>query len=267
MTEPDSNEQAGEAELITEIDGGVAILTMNRPERRNALSSTLIKSLLTSLIDLDANKDIGAMVLTGADPAFCAGLDLKELGTAGNSFARGVVNTPGHHGPWPPLSTVVVGAVNGPAITGGLEIALACDFLVASERAVFADTHARLGLQPTWGLTVRLPDAVGVRRAREMSATANFVDATTALRWGLVNHLVPHDELVGHAVALARSICEGDAAIARMMQTYTEGGLAPGSAAWSAEWEASQAWQATGLDSGKVAERRSQVIARGRSQL
>jgi enoyl-CoA hydratase len=101
-----------------------------------------------------------------------------------------------------------------------------------------------------------------------MSATANFVDATTALRWGLVNHVVPHDELVGHAVALARSICEGDhAAIARMMQTYTEGALAPGSAAWSAEWEASQAWQATGLDSGKVAERRSQVIARGRSQL
>ncbi|MGO9557477.1 MAG: enoyl-CoA hydratase [Acidimicrobiales bacterium] len=268
MTEPDNDERAGEAELIAEIDDGVAILTMNRPERRNALSSTLIRSLLSAMIDLDANEDVGVIVLTGADPAFCAGLDLKELGTAGNSLARGVISAPGHHGPWPPLSTVVVGAVNGPAITGGLEIALACDFLVASERAVFADTHARLGLQPTWGLTVRLPEAVGIRRAREMSATANFVDASTALQWGLVNHVVAHHELVASAVALARGIRDGDhRAIARMMQTYVEGALAPGSAAWVAEWEASQAWQAGGLDSGKVAERRAQVIERGRSQL
>lgn len=263
MTETDI-----EPVLLVEVRDHVALLTLNRPARRNALSGALISSLQRTVVELDGDEEVGAIVLTGADPAFCAGLDLKELGSSGNSLARSVVPAPHHHGPWPALRTVVIGAVNGPAITGGLEVALACDFLVASERAVFADTHGRLGIQPTWGLTVRLPEAVGVRRAREMSATGNFVDAPTALAWGLVNHVVAHDELLTEALGLARTIAEGDrGAIARLMQTYTEGGLAPGEGAWAAEWAASQAWQAAGIDAAKVAERRGAVIERGRSQL
>ncbi|MGO9195847.1 MAG: enoyl-CoA hydratase [Acidimicrobiales bacterium] len=268
MTDRAHIDEATPPELIIEVDGAVAVVTLNRPRRRNALSSTLIRSLLATITDLDSEDEVGAIVLTGADPAFCAGLDLKELGTAGNALGGSVVSEPGHHGPWPPLSTVVVGAVNGPAITGGLEIALACDFLIASERAMFADTHARLGVQPTWGLTVRLPEAVGIRRAREMSATGNFIDAPTALSWGLVNHVVPHDQLVESAVALARAVSEGDhGSIARMLQTYREGALDPGSPAWDAEWEAARSWQSSGIDAAKVAERRSQVIERGRLQL
>src|SRR5208282_2153798 len=103
----------------------------------------------------------------------------------------------------PVHETPVIGAINGAAVTGGLELALACDFLVASERARFADTHARVGIMPGWGLTYELPEAIGVRRAREMSATGNFVGARTAMEWGLVNHLVPHSELLGFARQLA----------------------------------------------------------------
>ena len=102
------------------------------------------------------------------------------------------------------MATPVIGAINGVAITGGFEVALACDFLVASERARFADTHARVGIMPGWGLTVALPEAIGLRRAKEMSTTGNFVDAETALAWGLVNHVVPHDELLPFARKLSR---------------------------------------------------------------
>ena len=255
-------------ELLLDVDDGVAILTLNRPARRNALSSSLIGELVRSVRELDQRPEVGAIVVTGADPGFCAGLDLKELGTAGNDLGSSVIGEPDHHRPWPALRTVVIGAINGPAVTGGLEIALACDFLVASDRASFADTHARLGIQPTWGLTVRLPEAVGLRRAREMSSTGNFVGAETALTWGLVNHVVPHDQLLAAARSLARAVCGADRnAVARLLLTYQEGSLRPGEGAWAAEWDAAVAWQSAGIDSSKVAERRAGVIERGRSQL
>ena len=95
-----------------------------------------------------------------------------------------------------PTSKPIIGAVNGVAVTGGLELVLNCDFLVASERARFADTHARVGVHPLWGLTVLLPQAIGIRRAREMSATGNYVDARLALEWGLVNWVHPDDRLI-----------------------------------------------------------------------
>ena len=110
----------------------------------------------------------------------------------------------------PPLTKPLIGAVNGVAITGGFEVALACDFLVASEKAAFADTHARVGIMPGWGLTVLLPEAVGFRRAKELSATGNFLDAPTALAWGLVNHVVAHDECVPFAQELAADIATND---------------------------------------------------------
>ena len=129
-----------------------------------------------ALSDLDARPDVRVIVLTGADPAFCAGLDLTELRQPDSPLggrASGPVI--------PDLIKPLIGAINGVAVTGGLELALACDFLVASERARFADTHVRVGIQPGWGLTVALPEAVGFRRAREMSATGNSIDAPP--RW------------------------------------------------------------------------------------
>src|SRR5690606_468113 len=149
---------------------------------------------------LGADDRVDVVILTGADPAFCAGLDLKELaatvGGPTEAPADDDGTPPERRGPFPPIDKPVIGAVNGVAITGGFELALHCDMLVASEQAAFADTHARVGIMPGWGLTVLLPQAVGVRRARELSATGNFLDARTALAWGLVNHVVAHHELL-----------------------------------------------------------------------
>ncbi len=194
--------------VLVDVAGGVATVTLNRPDARNALNRDLRRALPRALTELDGREDVGAIVLTGADPAFCAGLDLKELASGGDALREsGATGAggPGRRGPFPEMETPVIGAINGVAITGGFEVALACDFLVASERARFADTHARVGIMPGWGLTVLLPAAVGVRRAKELSTTGNFLDAPTALSWGLVNHVVPHEELLPFCSSWART--------------------------------------------------------------
>jgi enoyl-CoA hydratase len=256
--------------VLVEVADEVATVTLNRPDARNALSRDLRKALFASMRDVDARDDVAAVVLTGADPAFCAGLDLKELAAGGNALAEtGAVGEPSRHrGPFPDMVKPVIGAVNGVAITGGFELALACDFLVASERARFADTHARVGIMPGWGLTVLLPEAVGFRRARELSTTGNFLDAATALTWGLVNHVVPHAELVPFAQGLARDIASVPRrAVARMQATYDEGSLITGGAAWDLEAEVSTAWVGAGLDPADIERSRQAVVARGRTQL
>jgi len=230
--------------LLCTYDAGVATVTLNRPAARNALSQELRRSLPALLADLDADDGVRAIVLTGADPAFCAGVDMHELRGAADLTAdirpRGA--------PFVTCSTPLVGAVNGPAYTGGLELALACHFLIASERARFADTHARLGLLPGWGSTVLLPEAVGGRRARQMSVTCEPIDAATALRWGLVNDVVPHADLQRTAVQLARSICANDAAAVRQVSALYDAQAAPRqAAAWQLE---SQAWLGTTPEGG-----------------
>jgi enoyl-CoA hydratase len=249
-------------DVLCDIRGPVAVVTLNRPARRNALSAALLASLRATLAELSADGGVRAIVLTGADPAFCAGLDLTELGQAGgplSSAASGQV--------LPPLSKPLIGAVNGATVTGGLELALACDFLIASERASFADTHARIGIMPGWGLTVQLPAAVGLRRAREMSATGNFVDARTALDWGLVNHVVPHPELLDFTVRLATDAATSDpAAVQAIFATYREGSQVSGAEAAGIEAAAHARWHAAGIDSGEVARRREAIIERGRLQ-
>src|SRR2546427_2101957 len=174
--------------LLSETDGGVRTPPLNRPAARNALSAELITRLSAALAQAEADDGVAAVVLTGTDPAFCAGLDLREVGTGGIDLGF-VLDL--ERSPWWVLGamrTPVIGAVNGPAITGGLELALQCSFLVASERAAFGDTHARVGVHPGGGLTGLLPQAIGLRRAREMSFTGNFVTATEAERIGLVTH-------------------------------------------------------------------------------
>jgi enoyl-CoA hydratase len=250
-------------EVLVHVEGLVATVTLNRPERRNALSGRLLTMLRAALADTDARPDVRAIVLTGADPAFCAGLDLTELGTR-----DGPLSAAGSGPVLPELVKPLIGAVNGPAVTGGLELALSCDFLVASERATFADTHARVGVQPGWGLTVQLPAAVGLRRAREMSATGNFIGARQALEWGLVNHVVPHAELLGFARKLAADAAGSDPeALAVLFATYDEGAGVTASEALRAEARAHARWHAGGIDPDEVARRREAVIERGRAQV
>ncbi|MGH9039444.1 MAG: enoyl-CoA hydratase [Acidimicrobiia bacterium] len=251
--------------IRTETAGGVRTITLNRPQARNALSAELIARLAETLLVAEDDAGVAAVVLTGADPAFCAGLDLREVGSSGMSL--GAV-TDLKASPWLVLAgmdTAVVGAVNGPAVTGGLELALQCSFLVASERAVFADTHARVGIHPGGGLTGLLPQAVGLRRAREMSFTGRFVGAEEAARIGLVNHVVPHQQLVPFAQRLAAEIATLDpAAVQAINATYRDVAATTLGEGFELERRRFADWKLTPAD---VESRRQAIIDRGRSKL
>ena len=251
--------------VLYEVAERVATVTLNRPESRNAISRELRRELFAALERAEADGDVDVVILTGADPAFCAGVDLKELG----SGAAEIGDAAGSAGkPFPDMTKPVIGAVNGVAVTGGFEIALNCSFLVASERARFADTHARVGIQPGWGLTVLLAEAVGVRRARELSATGNFLDASTALAWGLANHVVAHEELLPYCRQLAADIVSNDqAGVQRILKTYDEGLLMTGADAWALEARVSWSWMRDGRASAQEIEaRRRSIMERGRAQ-
>jgi enoyl-CoA hydratase len=255
--------------VLVDVADRVATITLNRPEARNALNGDLLDALTTTVAAMDADDSVDVLVLTGADPAFCAGLDLKAV-AAGDERLMGTAPKAGtpvpDRGPFGTVAKPLIGAVNGFAITGGFEIALACDFLIASENARFADTHARVGLQPWWGLSVLLPQAIGVRRARQMSATGNFVDARTALEWGLVNHVVPHEDLLVFTHALAADIVSGNQpAVRRILQTYAENQLLTEHDAWLHEAAVAEAWVGGGQVTDLEADRQA-VIARGRAQ-
>jgi enoyl-CoA hydratase/carnithine racemase len=187
--------------------GAVRLLTLNRPEARNALSRNLIQATYAALTEADADESIRAVVLTGTDPAFCAGVDLKEAQRDGLKYfqefrSQSCISAVAK------MRTPIIGAVNGATFTGGLEMALGCDFLVASERAVFADTHARVGILPAGGMTARLPEVVGAAMARRLSMTGEVVDAARAERIGLVTEMVPHERLLDRALELATQIAE-----------------------------------------------------------
>lgn len=219
------------SELVTtSTHDAVRVVSLNRPEARNALSVALQADLAVALHHADDDDAVACVVLTGADPAFCAGLDLKELG---QGVAPGTLSQA--DSPFTALAsmrTPIIGAINGACATGGLELALACDFLIASERARFGDTHARVGFTPAGGMSVLLPQTVGLRMAREMSFTGNFIDAPEAHRLGLVNHVVPHEQLLATAVAIGNNIATADQdAVRALKHLYDRGSqLAPGAA-------------------------------------
>jgi enoyl-CoA hydratase len=252
--------------VLVEVADRVATVTLNRPEVRNALNAALIDTVRTRLAEFDASGDVDAIVLTGTDPVFCAGVDLSYLDDRMQQEGGGAAAFPDH--PVPPHTKPIIGAINGAAVTGGLELALGCDFLVASERARFADTHARVGIVPGWRLTVELPEAIGYRRAKEMSITGNFVDAQTALVWGLVNHVVPHDELLPFCRKLAADIVSNDATTARtILATYDDERETVDGPRADMELERFRAWHAAGKGAeAGIAQRRDAVITRGREQ-
>jgi enoyl-CoA hydratase len=264
-----STDSSASTVVLFDVAEGVATITLNRPAARNALSSEVLRLLADLMRQANQRDDVDVIVLTGADPAFCAGLDLKELGdTAGNlggTGADGSTNSDGVRGPFPPLDKPLIGAINGVAVTGGLELALNCDFLVASDRAKFGDTHTRVGVMPGWGLTVLLPQAVGIRRAREMSFTGNFIDAHEALHFGLVNHVVPHDDLLPFVRRLALDIIGNDRQGVRALRsTYAE--ITADSEGWGTEARRAAEWRRENFSPDTVAERRTMIQARGRRQ-
>jgi enoyl-CoA hydratase len=192
-----------DASVDVKIVDRVAIVTMNRPHKRNALTVQFPQAISSTIEELDNDNGVDVLVLTGADPAFCAGLDLTEVAADGGAVNRAGADV---STPWPRLKKPLIGAVNGAAITAGFELALNCDFLIASARARFADTHVAVGVMPGGGLSVLLPRRIGMARAMEISLTGAFIDADEALRLGLVNHVVPHDDLLRSARDIANNI-------------------------------------------------------------
>ncbi|MEY2432532.1 MAG: enoyl-CoA hydratase, partial [Acidimicrobiaceae bacterium] len=252
--------------VLVDVNDRVATITLNRPEARNALSTEVLRILPRVVTECDERDDVDVLILTGTDPAFSAGIDLKELGARSGNTEMAAPPTD-RRGPLAPTAKPLIGAINGVAITGGFELALACDFLIASDRARFADTHSRVGIQPGWGLTVLLAEAVGVRRARELSATGNFLDAQTALTWGLVNHVVPHEELMPFCRQLAADIVSNDqAGVRQILATYDRGSLTTADEWWDLEVRTSREWMQQGGGSD-VEKRREAVMARGRDQV
>lgn len=251
--------------VIVETAERVRTVTLNRPEARNALNAALQEEAAGALTDADADNDIDVVILTGADPAFCAGLDLRELGVSGsNLLGRADDASRSPFGALRRMTKPVIGAVNGACATGGFELALACDFLVASERAKFVDTHARVGVSPGGGMSVLLPQAIGLRRAKELSLTANFLDAEEAHRVGLVNHLVSHDQLLPTARRLAADIAANDQrAVRNLKSLYDRGSALPAGDALALEQEVFRSWK---VDPAEVERRRSGIVARGREQ-
>ena len=245
--------------LLVDTTDRVRTLTLNRPQARNALSMELRTEFYAALHEAEADDAVDVVILTGADPVFCAGLDLKELGNT--------TELPDISPKWPAMSTPVIGAINGAAVTGGLELALYCDVLIASENARFADTHARVGLLPTWGLSVRLPQKVGVGMARRMSLTGDYLSADDALRAGLVTEVVPHDQLLPTARAVAASIVgNNQKAVRALLASYHRIDESQTGAGLWIEAASARQWMAvaTGDD---IASSRASVLERGRTQI
>lgn len=206
--------------LTSEAAPGVLLLTLNRPTRRNAIDVALMDAMNAAFDDFSASDRWHAAVLTGAAPAFCAGLDLKTFAApdaprvAVTALIRRV----------PRLGKPIIAAVDGAAYTGGLELALGCDFILASETARFADTHAKIGALSGSGMGSRLPRAVGARFARQMMLTCAPIDATTALRVGLVNEVLTPDALLPRAIELASAIAAHDPALIRIAKNVIDSG-------------------------------------------
>jgi enoyl-CoA hydratase len=253
--------------ILVEKSGAVAVVTLNRPEAMNAMSGALRAALCEALAGLDADDDVRVAILTGAgDRAFTAGLDLKELGEQGLSAANATEARANPVRALEAFSKPVIGAINGVAITGGFELALACDILIASTGARFADTHARVGITPGWGLSQKLSRLIGIYRAKELSLSGNFLDAQTALAWGLVNRVVAPEELMGAAMTLAQDIATVPSDMLRTYKRMIDDGFAlPLGEALTLEHERSTAWNA-GVTPERVEENRKAVLARGRTQ-
>ena len=258
--------------VLVDVADRVATITMNRPDARNAINRKLSFALWDALLGANADDGVDAVVLTGTDPAFSAGVDLKEVSgqVPPSAPSRGPGEGPerdsnGLYRFLPVIDKPIIGAINGVAVTGGLEIALQCTFLVASERARFADTHGRVGIMPGGGMTVLMAQSMGLRRAIELSLTGNFLTADEAFRLGLVNHVVAHDDLLPFARTLAGDIVSNDQrGVRRLLQHYREIANAPTlDDAHRIEGAMADSWEIVAAD---VGERRTAVTARGRSQ-
>jgi enoyl-CoA hydratase len=255
--------------LLVDRSEGILTLTLNRPQALNALSRELRGALVATFRGLADDRETGVVILTGAGRAFSAGLDLKELGGETSTAATiGDAVTSGDL-----IETIavcdrpIIGAVNGVAVTGGFELALACDVLVASTEARFADTHARVGIMPGWGLSQKLSRMIGTSRAKELSLTGNYCSAEQACAWGLVNRVVAPAELLPVCRQLALDMLSCDPDVVRAYKRVIDEGFATTFGEGLRLERARSREHAASVTPEKIAARRALVQARGRTQV
>lgn len=250
--------------LLLERRDNIVQVTLNRPKRLNALSIQLQTELTGALRSIASDPEVRAVILTGQGRAFCAGLDLKEFPDSLTHFGQ----TAREETVFQVLDALpqpVIGAINGLAVTGGFEMALCCDLLIASHHARFADTHAILGVMPGAGLSQKLPRIIGRPRAMSLSLTGEFLEADTACQWGLVSHLTSPEELLPLAWRLAERIAANDPVmVPEMKRVIRQGALMSEGEALAFERKAHLDW-AGKSDMDSVMGRREGLLARTRS--
>jgi enoyl-CoA hydratase/carnithine racemase len=220
--------ETGTEELLARLDDGVAVVTLNRPEARNALSDTLSPALRQMMARLRDDPEVRCVVLTGAGTAFCAGGDVKGMG--GRSTRRGAPRTPEEAiedltvrqqtltGALYALPQPTIAALPGPAAGAGLSIALACDLRIMSESAFVTTGFANVGLSGDYGASFFLTHLVGTAAARELFFTARRVDAAECARLGIANQVVPDERLMDETLDLARRMAAGPTVAYRYMK-------------------------------------------------
>ncbi|HEY9314849.1 enoyl-CoA hydratase-related protein [Williamsia sp.] len=247
--QPDGNDAVTNEEppVLVARDGHVTILTLNRPESRNAINRAMRRMLKSELRRADNNPDVCVVVITGAGSSFSSGVDLPEALAGPPPRTEGTTPTQVLRA----ISKPVIAAVNGPCYTGGFELAVNCSFIIASDRARFADTHAQLGLLNGWGGSALLPRAVGLPAAIQIVLSGQPVDAQTAARIGLANEVVPHDKLMERTLDVAQAIAGGHAgAVQRMLRLLKEGAGASVAHALGLEAEAGVTFRRDNADIG-----------------
>ena len=254
-------------ELLLQREDGYAVLTLNRPDARNALSPQLLLDLCDAFRLLQDESDIYSVILTGAGTAFCAGLDLKAM--AEDESGLGVYAIHAQHDITAAMMAfdrpIIVG-VNGVAATGGFELALMGDILLAASGARFADTHCRVGLAPGWGLSQKLARIIGPSRAREAHFTGNVISAQQAEAWGLVSRVVAPEDLLDACRQVATDIASCVPETVKVYKKMVNEGLQTDLAAGLA-MERSVMTEVNQRVSGDViANRRSGVQQRGKNQ-
>lgn len=251
--------------IIYEKKGRIARITLNRPEVLNAMSNVMMDELCHAVEEIGKDPEIDVMIITGAGRGFCAGRDLKEaLRFDEAPKAKAMIMEKIRELPIPTIC-----AVNGHAVTGGLELAISCDIIIASEKAVFADTHARAGLVPGGGMSQILPRLVGPNRAKEISFTGRYISAQEACQIGLVNRVVPHDQLMAVAESMANDMLGCHQKALRKSKSLIEKGLNLGLEAGLVieslerlRWREEQ----RDLAAEDVEEAKERVLRKGRSQ-
>ncbi len=256
-------------ELLEARDGPVVTLTLNRPEAMNALSPSLLGSLCEAFRRLQGDNSVRAVVLTGNGRAFCAGLDLKimsQAGEGGGLDAFAIHSGNDVQAAIESFDRPLIIGVNGVAATGGFELALMGDILIAADSARFADTHCRVGLAPGWGLSQKLARIIGPSRAREAHFSGNFISAEQASQWGLVSRAVPDDALLVTCQQLAADIAESVPATVRLYKRLVNQGLEMDLGAGMAMERTVMGEANRDVSGDSVGARRSAVQQRGRDQ-